>query len=47
MKKKPNDENPLPLHQDWTVTDEENTAQLPLFPQIPLQDTFKRMEQLG
>ncbi|MBK7638818.1 MAG: phytanoyl-CoA dioxygenase family protein [Bacteroidetes bacterium] len=39
LKKKPNDQNPLPLHQDWTVTDEEKYGSFTIW--IPLQDTFK------
>lgn len=39
LKKKPNEENPLPLHQDWTVTDEEKYGSFTIW--IPLQDTSK------
>ncbi len=37
LKKKPNENNPLPLHQDWTVTDEEKDGSFTIW--IPLQDT--------
>ncbi|HNF47905.1 MAG TPA: phytanoyl-CoA dioxygenase family protein [Chitinophagales bacterium] len=37
LKKKSNQENPLPLHQDWTVTDEEKYGSFTIW--IPLQDT--------
>lgn len=39
LKKKPNENNPLPLHQDWTVTDEEKYGSFTIW--IPLQDTDK------
>lgn len=39
LKKNPNDNNPLPLHQDWTVTDEEKYGSYTIW--IPLQDTTK------
>jgi ectoine hydroxylase-related dioxygenase (phytanoyl-CoA dioxygenase family) len=37
LKKQANQHNPLPLHQDWTVTDEENYGSFTIW--IPLQDT--------
>ncbi len=37
LKKEPNENNPLPLHQDWTVTDEEKFGSFTIW--IPLQDT--------
>lgn len=37
--KSPNSNNPLPLHQDWTVCDEQNNGSYTLW--IPLQDTNK------
>lgn len=40
LKKKANDNNPLPLHQDWTVTDEERYGSFTLW--IPLQDTHEK-----
>ncbi|MBK9329147.1 MAG: hypothetical protein IPM95_07500 [Sphingobacteriales bacterium] len=41
LKKNPNDNNPLPLHQDWTVTDEEKYGSYTIW--IPLQDTTQQM----
>lgn len=38
LRKLPLEDNPLPLHQDWTVTDEEIYGSYTLW--IPLQDTF-------
>lgn len=40
LKKNPNDNNPLPLHQDWTVTDEEKYGSYTIW--IPLQDTTQQ-----
>ena len=37
LKKNPNENNPLPLHQDWTVTDEDKFGSYTIW--IPLQDT--------
>lgn len=37
LKKLPKQNNPLPLHQDWTVTDEEKHGSFTIW--IPLQDT--------
>jgi ectoine hydroxylase-related dioxygenase (phytanoyl-CoA dioxygenase family) len=37
LKKQANQHNPLPLHQDWTVTDEENYGSFTIW--ISLQDT--------
>ena len=39
LKKNPNDNNPLPLHQDWTVTDEVKYGSYTIW--IPLQDTVE------
>jgi len=40
LKKNANDNNPLPLHQDWTVTDEEKYGSYTIW--IPLQDTSQQ-----
>ncbi len=40
LKKLPNQNNPLPIHQDWTVTDEEKYGSYTLW--IPLQDTYQQ-----
>ncbi|HMU98235.1 MAG TPA: phytanoyl-CoA dioxygenase family protein [Chitinophagales bacterium] len=37
LRKLPNQNNPLPLHQDWTVTDEKKYGSYTIW--IPLQDT--------
>ncbi|MFN8295428.1 MAG: phytanoyl-CoA dioxygenase family protein [Chitinophagales bacterium] len=37
LNKLPKDNNPLPLHQDWTVTDEDKYGSFTIW--IPLQDT--------
>lgn len=39
LKKKANELNPLPLHQDWTVSDEEKYGTYTIW--VPLQDTYK------
>lgn len=39
LEKKANQNNPLPIHQDWTVTDEEKFGSFTIW--IPLDDTTK------
>lgn len=39
LEKKANQNNPLPIHQDWTVTDEERFGSFTIW--IPLDDTTK------
>ena len=39
LEKKANQNNPLPVHQDWTVTDEEKFGSFTIW--IPLDDTTK------
>lgn len=40
LKKKANENNPLPLHQDWTVTDEDAFGSYTIW--IPLEDTTEQ-----
>jgi ectoine hydroxylase-related dioxygenase (phytanoyl-CoA dioxygenase family) len=39
LEKKPSPDNPLPIHQDWTVTDEDKFGSYSIW--IPLEDTSK------